>query len=490
MLTKADFHALIRDSVAQYPTLATLYDIQDPLLLQHLDAIAAMLGLYAQQLDVAMLEPFAKVRDGTVLADAAMRGIVPRAIPARVRLQVTNGNPTAYTLEAGRVLLDAAGLPWVVVAATSVPAGATLTAEALQYRTVDVQHTVRDSTAFYPIALPAADDGALLAGVAVTDAEGDYAYCERYVNVAAGERVFHIEADERQQVFVRFGLAGVVGVQPADGTVLVLRVGYSHGANAQPAAASPLSLAYIASPADSAVTLQVQALVQAGQNPLSMAVLRDLARYPSVYDHSAVYLGEFEFLVRRQVGGLRFLSVWNERIEERTRGASLENVNVLFVAVVAELGLETVADNGAPLQAIPEEALTAVQKDIRDVIWKADNSYRVRFYPPARSPVAVDIRARVSTNFVAGDVVQQIRTIILAQYGEDSPASRRSSVPTHQDVYSLLLKQVGALQAGKAELVVNVDNVAECPECWVYVAADSLSVTVEMTNTIAPTWGY
>ena len=76
MLTKADFQRAIRDSISSYPAIAPLYQSGDPRVLQHLDAMATMLAMFSAQLETAMSEPFEKTRDATVLADAAMRGIV------------------------------------------------------------------------------------------------------------------------------------------------------------------------------------------------------------------------------------------------------------------------------------------------------------------------------------------------------------------------------------------------------------------------------
>ena len=83
MLTKADFQRAIRDSISSYPAIAPLYQSGDPRVLQHLDAMATMLAMFSAQLETAMSEPFEKTRDTTVLADAAMRGIVRKATPAR-----------------------------------------------------------------------------------------------------------------------------------------------------------------------------------------------------------------------------------------------------------------------------------------------------------------------------------------------------------------------------------------------------------------------
>jgi hypothetical protein len=79
VLTKSDFQQIIRDSIANYPAIGPLYQAGDPRILQHLDAMAAMLGMLSAQIDAAQAEPFEKVRDSTVLADAATRGIVLKA---------------------------------------------------------------------------------------------------------------------------------------------------------------------------------------------------------------------------------------------------------------------------------------------------------------------------------------------------------------------------------------------------------------------------
>src|SRR5665648_1252964 len=100
MLTKKDFQQAIVDSVANYPTVAPLYQAGDPRILQSLDAMAAMLAMFSSQIETAMAEPFEKVRDATVLADAAMRGVIRKAGSGRVRITVKNGNNTAFTVDA------------------------------------------------------------------------------------------------------------------------------------------------------------------------------------------------------------------------------------------------------------------------------------------------------------------------------------------------------------------------------------------------------
>ena len=135
MLTKTDFQRAIRESIADYPTIAPLYQAGDPRVAQHLDAMAAMLAMFSAQLEVALSEPFEKARDATVLADAAMRGIVRKASAARARLLAVNKGSAEFTIDTGRTVLDSAGLPWRIDTAAVVPAGDNATFEAVQLPT-------------------------------------------------------------------------------------------------------------------------------------------------------------------------------------------------------------------------------------------------------------------------------------------------------------------------------------------------------------------
>lgn len=334
MLTKADYQRAIRDSIASYPTIAPLYQAGDPRIMQHLDAMATMLAMFSAQVEAAHAEAFEKTRDATVLADAAMRGIVRKGKSARVRVRAINTSSSAFTVESGRTLLDSSGLLWRVETPAAVPAGGEATFEASQVRSSTVTHTVSGTEPFYAIEVPAPEDDSYLCAIAVSDADGAFEYRDRYVNTAPDERVFHVEADDRQRTYVRFGFDGVVGVQPKDGAEITLTVFYTSG-EVSPAYDSPFSFEYLGSPAESAIELRMDALLIAGQNPMPMSVLRDLARYPSVYDNNAVFLGEFDFLVRRNFPTLQFLSVWNESAEEQARGPAFDNINAIFVACLS-----------------------------------------------------------------------------------------------------------------------------------------------------------
>lgn len=497
MLTKSDFQKAIADSIGNYPSVAPLYQAGDPRIIQHLDAIATMFAMLSSQVEVAAMEPFEKVRDATVLADAAMRGIVPNGKPARVRLSVANKGTGPCTVDSGRIAFDSAGNPYRVESSLTLAAGASGTIEATQVRKVEISHVVADSVPFYAIQIPVADDGSYLCGVSVSDADGDYTFRNRYVNTLPEERVFHVEADDRQRVYVRFGFGGVVGVQPLNGNTIAMTVFYTAG-EVNPAFGSPFAFDYIGSPAESSLEMKMDALLVAGQKPMGISVLRELARYPSVYDENAVFLGEFDFLVRKAIPTLKFLSVWNESAEELARGPSFDNINTLFVACMSADGSESSVSQPNPLVAVPPNvivsaSLTGTQKAIRTAILGADDSYKVKFYTPVRSKIVMTIRAMVSTSYVASDVRQKIIDLILAEYGETAAASRRGkSKPLYQRVYAILKKNVAALADGGADLTVNIEEPASIenrPEMWRYVAPDSLTVVVDSVNIVTPSWG-
>lgn len=497
MLTKADFQQAIQDSIGNYPAIAALAQAGDPRVMQHMDAMATMLAMFSAQAEVAQSEPFEKVRDSTVLADAAMRGIIRKGTPARVRLRAENKSAMPYSLASGRTLLDSSGRSYRVETAVVVPGNGSVTLDATQVRFSAVPHTVSGSQPFYAVEVPAAEDDSYLSSIAVSDGEGDYVYRDRYVNTAVGERVFHVEADDRQRIYVRFGYEGVVGVQPQDGATLTLTIGRTAG-RIQIAAGTPFSFEYLNSPAESSIELKMEAMLIAGQNPVPMSVLRDLARYPSVYDSNAVFLGEFDFLVRRNFPSLRFLSVWNEAAEEAARGPHIGNVNAIFVACLSQSSLEEVLTATDPA-AIPaptrtlEADWTSTQKAIRDLIRSADDSYRVHFVSPIRVPIAVTITATVPTSYIASDVHQKIAEAILSVYGEQSMAARRGrNQPLYQNIYALLRQRVQALNVGSSDLQVSIASPPEVlnrPELWRFVAPDSLTITVETANIIAPSWG-
>lgn len=496
MHTREDFQQAIDDSVARYPALGALYRARDPRILQHLDAMATMLAMYSSQLEVAQAEPFEKVRDATVLADASMRGLVPKAQPSRVSVRLKNSSAIPFSASPGRALVDSSGRPFRVETPVDAGPGDTVTFEAVQLSEKTRAHTVKESRAFYAIEVALADDDSWLCGLNVTDTEGAYTHRERYTNTFPGERIYHVEADEQQRIYVRFGQDDVVGVQPEEGAAISIASYYSLGRLDDFAPGSPMAFDTMQAPTESQIEMTLQDVLSSGENPPSMRALRELAKYPSVYNHNAVFLGEFDFLVRRHFPSLQFLSVWNEGVEERHRGMRIDNINALFVACLSAGGEEALlaqapGEKVEPLE-LEEASLTATQRAIREKIHAADDSYRIRFFSAVRAPIPVSVAATVASSYDEGVVREQIRQVMLEEFGEQADQSRRgNSTPLYQQIYQILRQRVPALSVGRADLRVEMGSeISDSrPELWRYVSADSLEVAVSAGNVTVPYWG-
>lgn len=492
MLTKADFQKAISDSIAAYPVISPLFQAEDPRIIQHLDAMATMLAMFSSQIETSLSEPFEKARDSTILADAAMRGIISKATPTRARIKIFNDNEQPFQVQDQRVILDSNGYEWAIQTPLTIPPVSSEFVEAVQITSTIIQHEVSGTYPFYAIQVPENSSGYFLASINLSDALGGYEYRERFVNTFPDERVFHVETDDRKQMWVRLGYRNVVGVQPRDGDIYTLTLGYTAG-DIKPKAGSPMNFDYLLTPFDNFVKLSFDAVMTAGNNPPDISTLRDLCRYPSVYDHSAVYLGEFDFLVRRTFPTLRFLSVWNETIEETVRGAKLDNINTLFVSCLSQSGEEIVLSEGETTYILKEYELTGVQKAIRQKILDADNSYRVKFFAPVRSKIKAEINATVATSYSTYAVKNQIIATLLDTFGESATNSRRGrNQPLYKQVYDLLRKNIPALSIeNRSDAKVYINDAIENyhPEHWAYMTADSLIVNVSTMNVINPAWG-
>ncbi|MGI9211757.1 MAG: hypothetical protein ACR2HF_04735 [Methylococcaceae bacterium] len=492
MLTKADFTQIIKDSIQQYPAIAPYYQAEDPRMLQSLEAMATMLALFSSQVEVAMSEPFEKARDSTVLADAALRGIIPKGSPARASIRISNGNSKPFIVADGRVLVDSDGREWQCVTPLTVEANSEAMAEAVQISETTLKHTVANSVPFYAIPIPNHANGLYLASIGISDSSGNaYEFRERYVNTMPDERVFHVESDDRQNLFIRLGYRNVVGYQPNDGEVFTLQLGYTVG-SVQISPDQPLTFDYLLSPFDNYIELRTNSLLIPGKNPIDIPTLRDICRYPSVYDHSAVYLGEFDFVVRRSFPDLAFLSVWNEVVEESVRGAKLDNINTLFVAAASPDGDEITLTEGSDPYLIAEYQLTPLQRSIRQKILAADSSYRVRFYTPVKVALSLEIHAQVPTSYPAHTVRAQITAALLAEFGDASTSSRRGrNIPLYKQIYDLLRLKIPALAASNrsdARVLIGNDDSATRPENWLYLTESGLSITVTPINVVNAHW--
>jgi hypothetical protein len=463
MKTKADFQNAIAAAISNYPTAAQFYRAKDPRLLAQLDAMATMLAMLSQEMETAAMEPFTKARDTTVLADAAIKGILPFARPVRIKVTIDNTRAEALNVPAGRRLLDAQGRIYVVDQGAVIAGLGSGFVTAVQKTEAAFEHTVSASQPFYAIDIPQPEGGKFIAEVRLSIGGVPFVFAEDFVNVAIDDKTFHLETDEYRTLKIVFGAAEIAGYQPDVGEVATVTVVETEGAF-ELASESPFSFEYSYSLYDSGATLKFDSVLTVGASPLDIATLREITNYPSVYDSSAVYLGNFDFLIRRQLSPLRFLSVWNEQTEESVRGANIDNINRLFVSAQAD--------------GIVQGTL---ETSIANIIKAADDSYRITFVTPVATQIVVVIDAEVSAIYDFAVVEQQIREVVAAEYGPDSLfAKHGSNRVLYKRLYDIMTTQVEALQGNGSDLSLTITDPGGSilPEQYRYIADASLTVNI------------
>jgi hypothetical protein len=472
-LERIDIDAAIAAELSNYPVVAQLVQAGDPRILAQLGAQATMLHMMSQQLDVAEVEPFIKARDGTVLADASLKGILPLARGAQVALALHNAGTSSLTLAAGREFQDTKGRIYVLDATITLAPGADVTATASQRTVRTITDNVTDSQPFYRVLVPPSPTGSHLMGIDVSDADGPYTYSPDFVNTAVGSKVFHVETDVFRQVYVRFGADGVTGVQPANGAALTITITECEG-EVDVQVGDRFALRYIVLPADNMLSALLDSVPTKGADPHDMAMLRVLTRYASLYDHNVVQLGNFDFYLRQYLLGARFLSVWNEQIEESVRGASVDNINNLFVSY-----------------SVPGQSDLITESQIKGWVRLVDSSYKVVFVERVDIEVPLTISAKISVVHEPGQVETQIRNLLLANYSDESPETSVGMIDAFRvnEISDLLRTNVPALQDGISDLQISFGSLpSPLPEQFRYLTDASITVTITRINQRIGLW--
>lgn len=463
MKTTDEFLSAAEKRIANYPAVAALYQQGDPRIRANLAAMAAMLSMYSQMQDTAASEPFTMARDVTVLASAAVKGVLPFGTGQRSTLLVTNATDTAFMVSPGKRLLDPQGRIHVVTVGATVPAQGSASITVAQEVTTTITHEVTESKPFYSIDVATPDTGYIASIKVVDSLANTFAYSPAFANTEVDERAYTIESDENRQLSVRFGASAIAGYQPVAGEQILVAVTQTEG-EITLAANAPFVFEYTPTKAESGATIVLTAVVSAGSAPMDIATMREVISYPSLYDESAVYLGEFDFLLRRNLPAFRFLSVWNERVEEAVRGSNVENINKLFVAALMD-----------------GEDVATLQADIKRVIARADDSYNVAFVPVAETAIPVTVMLQVPTVYDEDTVRAAARDLILAKYGRESAwAKRGRGRILYKTITKLLYDNIPACQAENADIQVVVSDAGTIlPESYRYVSEASLTVNVE-----------
>jgi len=493
MITKQDIKAAIDANIANYPDIEPRYRVDDPLVHQAIDAMATMITMLSQQVEVAELEPFDKVRESSIMAHAANKGIFNRSVPCNVSIDVVNNGATDIVIGQGRILLDSTGRLYTVDKSVSITANSTVLITATQQTKTIINHVVKNSIPYYSISIPNSNDSSFLSNISVNSNGYNYQFRDSYINVFDGDYVFNVEVDNKRNTFIRFGKSGTVGVQPANDDIVNIELSYSFG-NIQLKDKELFTLEYIQAVEEPILTFNLNSILTKGSDPLSTSELRDLCKYPAIYDNSAVMLGNFEYLVRKNNHNIKFLSVWNEALEEKTRGASIDNINTLFVACFYDTEQFLVNNNIyslTPPNLINRVDYTPLQLAIENTINNSDDSYKVKFYTPIQSKIVVDITATISSSYDAALVSNKIKNAIISQYGINSVDYRKKTViPLNKDIYTLLRANVAELKDDNSDFSINIKSTLlnKNPENWVYVALDSINVNIRSVNVSIDSW--
>jgi len=452
--TKNEFIQLAVNEIASYPALAKRYQIGDPLITQAIAAQAAMLADVANQIEVTTGETWLKARDVTVKADASVKGVLPFGTPCIAQITVKNTGASKISILAGRVLRDQSGRMWVVSTGADILAGATLTIMARQVQLRTVTHTVGQNMPFYTIELAAPDLG-YIAELAVNG----WQYTPEFCNVEPGAQIYHIRTDENQVLSIQFGVNNTAGLQPSVGQQIEISI-YDTEGDISPTVGMAFYFEY--NLATESVLMTLMQVTQAGAAPMDINTMREVCSYPGIYSENAVFLSNFDFLVRKKISPVTFLSIWNEAREEEVRGADMLNINKLFVAVNKANTVD------ATLQA-----------RITNIIKTADDSYRLKFVAVVEVVIPVKITLYVPSTYDAAAVKQSVMTLMLANYGRTSAWAQRGEAKIlKKDLYDLFRANVPALTQKVADISIDSvgDDTALLPEHFRYVTAESLDV--------------
>lgn len=456
-ITKDQFIQDAVNEIASYPTIAKRFQIGDPLITQNLASMAAMLADISNQVEVTTGEVYLKARDVTVLADAAVKGVLPFGSPCIARVTVANDGSAALSILTGRVLRDQNGRMWRVSTGAQIGAGMTGTIVARQVELRNISHKVAQYQPFYTIELPEPDVGYMAEVIVV-----GWEYAPEFCNVADGDRMYHIQTDENQVVSLVFGVAGLAGMQPPTGSDISISI-YDTEGDISPSNGMAFYFEY--SDATERAVMTLAEVTQTGEAPMSITTMREVCSYPGIYTENAVYQSNFDFLVRKKLGAVTFLNVWNERREEEVRGADVSHMNKLFVAALKE--------------GVSKEAL---ESEITTIIRKADDSYRVVFVPAVEKSVPLKITLYVPSTYDAAAVKQAVRSLVLASYGRLAAWAKRGDAKMlKKDLYDLMRENVPALTQRIADISIDAigDDTADYPEHFRYVTEESLEVQTE-----------
>lgn len=475
MLQRANLKNIILSALNDYPDIAERYLVGDPTVTAMLNAVQELGIALSADNDINIIEPFIKSKDRTIIADAINKGILPIASPCQFTLTIENDSRDSISLSQGRVIEDGTGRQWRLLSAITIAAGSSQTVICEQSTVSITTVTIQNSEPFYRLTLPTVED-VYIAGVTVKNKTTNtvFSYAPKFMNALAGDTVYTIFSDDFKSLVVMLGDSERIGQTVQAGDTYEITITQSYG-YVDINGLKQASLEQIYSENETYLNLYFKygGLVRSGAYPLSVSQLRLLASYPSTYDQNAVFMGNFDMLVRSHfMSRFGYMAIWNETTHEKFYGASVDNINRLNLAVVAN---------------DPAEQATLVN-DIRLLVAKADSLLegRVRTMSVTERPYQVTINAVLSGVHDTENVKTQITELLLSKYGKGTISASHPNADgfNRQEIATLIRTNIPAFQDRISDFTVigeDASNNKIKPHEWLYVSRDSIHINISRT---------
>lgn len=475
MLQRASLNNAITNALNDFPEVAERWQVGDPTVTVMLNAIREMAIALSRDNDTNTIEPFIKSKDRTIIADAISKGILPVATPCQHLLTIENKGNATVTLSQGRIVEDGTGRQWRLLSSITVKAGESQTVICEQSIIQQYQIDIKTSEPFYQVDVAVSDDMYLSAiGVTNRTTNTPFNYKPKFMNAPAGDTAYTIFSDDFVNLSLLFGEDKRAGqtVQAGDSYQIDITqsYGYVDVTNLKQGA-----LANILTDDERYLNMYFKygGLVRSGANPLNVAQLRLLASFPSTYDQNAVFMGNFDMLVRQHfMSRFDYMMIWNETTHEKFYGANLNNINHQNLAVIAKN---------------PNEQALLVS-DIQKMVTRADSLLdgRVRVMAVAERPYQITINATLSGVHDTDTVKNQIKELLLERYGRGtiSASHPNSDGFNRQEIATVIRGQVPAFQDRISDFTVIGESTSQNkikPHEWIYLTRDSIKINIERT---------
>lgn len=475
MATSNKIQQITQIALQEFPEIYARYLAGDPTVTAPMSAMQHMLAEVGRDLEVSEIEPFIKSREATILADASNKGILPLGTACQHYITVTNRGSQRTIILGGREFDDSQGRPWRFLQNAEVLPGESIDVLAEQSQVRKVNRTIVETLPFNQFKLEIEDDMSLVSLSVVDQDNNIYSFVTRWMNTKAGDYAITLSTDTLRAITLGFGDTARFGRTLEANTELEISMLETYG-EFSVVSLKEAMLQKIETADESKLSIRFKdgGLVRMGANPLSIDQMRLLSSYPT-HDDNAVFLGNFEALVRKKfMNRTHYSNVWNEMIHEQHFGSSVDHINHLFVSVVPK--------NQPEYDLICDE--------IEQLIAKADNLYsygNVVFVEPIERPFNLKLSAKLAPVHSVEVVKEQIRTLLISNYGKEQLSASYNMTDGFnlQEMGELIKKNVSAFQDRQSDFRIDVEDLGDNsikPNHWVFITADSIEFDIKRSS--------